>query len=505
MKKLALLLWLVAGPVVLAHPMGNFSINHYSAISISQKEVNVYYIIDLAEIPTFQEMPNLDRDGNQDISEKEGQDFSRQKAIEFVKQLSLEQNGQRLELKLKDNTLTVLPGAGGLPTLLVKANYYALVNGQVDAASAISYRDDNFPERIGWKEIVLRRNPDVRILQSSVSSKDRSKQLTEYPQDPTLSPPQELTARIKFSIPVQVQPSESKPVASAVQAQRVIQASPAPAQPMKPAIPNKREDSFTRLISTHELNFQIILFSLVIAFGLGAMHALSPGHGKTIVAGYLIGARGTGKHAVFLGATVTLTHTIGVFALGLITLYFSRYILPERLYPWVGVFSGVSIVLIGATLFRKRLALLKPKQHHHHHDHEHEHEHHHHHDHDHGHDHGAHGQSHLPVDPQTGSITWKSLLTVGISGGALPCPSALVVLLSAISLHRIGFGLLLIVAFSLGLALVLTSIGLLLVYAANLTRKVDFSGTFLRRMPLVSSLIIAILGFAIAIQSLLQI
>src|SRR5262249_15478423 len=158
---------------------------------------------------------------------------------------------------------------------------------------------------------------------------------------------------------------------------------------------------------------------------------------------YLIGARGTGKHAVFLGATVTLTHTIGVFALGLITLYFSKYVLPERLYPWVGVFSGVSIVLIGATLFRKRLALLKPKQqHHHHHDHEHAH---HHHDHDHGHDHGAHGHSHVPVDPQSGSISWKSLLTVGISGGALPCPSALVVLLSAISLHRIGFGLLLIV------------------------------------------------------------
>jgi nickel/cobalt transporter (NicO) family protein len=507
MKKLALLIWFFGVSVALAHPMGNFSINHYSAISISQKEVDVHYIIDLAEIPTFQEMPNLDRDGNQDISDKEGQDFSRQKAVEFVKLLSLDQNGQKLELRVKDSALAVLPGAGGLPTLLVKADYYAMLNTPADGASIVSYHDHNFAERIGWKEIVLHKNGDVQILQSSVSTKDRSHQLTEYPQDPTISPPQELTARIRFELPVQAKPSEPKPVASRIQAPKLVQASPAvAAQPKKPTVPNKREDSFTRLISTHELNLQIILFSLVIAFGLGAMHALSPGHGKTIVAGYLIGARGTGKHAVFLGATVTLTHTIGVFALGLITLYFSRYILPERLYPWVGVFSGVSIVLIGAALFRKRLALLQPKHHHHHYDHDHEHEHHHHdHDHDHGHEHGTHGHSHLPVDPQSGSITWKSLLTVGISGGALPCPSALVVLLSAISLHRIGFGLLLIVAFSLGLALVLTSIGLLLVYAANLTRRVDFSGSFLRRMPLVSSLIIAILGFAIAIQSLMQI
>ena len=505
MKKLALLIWFLAASVALAHPMGNFSINHYSAISISQKEVDIHYIIDLAEIPTFQEMPNLDRDGNQDISDKEGKDFSRQKAIEFVKLLSLDQNGQELELRLKDSALTVLRGAGGLPTLLVKVDYYALLNAPADGAPVVSYRDNNFAERIGWKEIVLHKISDVRVLQSSVTTKDRSKQLTEYPQDPTISPPQELTARIRFAFPVQAQQPEPKPVAPSVQALNIVRTPPIVSVPKKPAMPNKREDGFTRLIGTHELNLQIILFSLVIAFGLGAMHALSPGHGKTIVAGYLIGARGTGKHAVFLGATVTLTHTIGVFALGLITLYFSKYILPERLYPWVGVFSGVSIVLIGAALFRKRLALLKPKHHHQHHEHEHEHEHHHHSVYDHDHDHGTHGHSHLPVDAQTGSITWKSLLTVGISGGALPCPSALVVLLSAISLHRIGFGLLLIVAFSLGLALVLTSIGLLLVYAANLTRKVDFSGAFLRRMPLVSSLIIAILGFAIAIQSLMQI
>jgi ABC-type nickel/cobalt efflux system permease component RcnA len=174
-------------------------------------------------------------------------------------------------------------------------------------------------------------------------------------------------------------------------------------------------------------------------------------------------------------------------------------------------------------LFRKRFNLLRKKEsnlaqnqlhNHHHHSHsdEHSHSHDHHHDHDHGHshhhpdhDHGhPHDHSHLPVD-KTGSITWKSLLTVGISGGALPCPSALVVLLSAISLHRIGFGLLLIVSFSLGLALVLTSIGVLFVYASGWTQRFRFSGQLLYRMPLVSSLVISILGFAIAIQALLRV
>jgi ABC-type nickel/cobalt efflux system permease component RcnA len=216
---------------------------------------------------------------------------------------------------------------------------------------------------------------------------------------------------------------------------------------------------------------------------------------------------------LFLGAVVTLTHTIGVFALGLITLFGSKYILPDTLYPWLGFLSGLSIVVIGSRLFYKRLKMMKGNgtaHHHHHHDHDHAHDHHGHHHHDdhdhHEHDHHPdHRHSHLPVDPETGKITWKSLLSVGISGGALPCPSALVVLLSAISLHRVGFGLILIIAFSLGLAAVLTSIGLLLLYASKWSQKFQPRSSIRYALPVVSSLVITVLGCIIAVQSILQI
>jgi len=170
---------------------------------------------------------------------------------------------------------------------------------------------------------------------------------------------------------------------------------------------------------------------LLAAFGWGALHALSPGHGKAMVAAYLIGTRGRARHAVALGATVTVTHTIGVFALGLVTLALSQYVLPEDLYPWLNLASGLLVVAIGAAVLRSRLR--RREEHHHHH--------HHHH------------------------VTKRSLLGMGAAAGLIPCPSALVVLLAAVSQHEIALGMLLIVAFSLGLAGTLTALGLTVVYA----------------------------------------
>jgi ABC-type nickel/cobalt efflux system permease component RcnA len=202
---------------------------------------------------------------------------------------------------------------------------------------------------------------------------------------------------------------------------------------------------------------------LAVAFGLGAIHAMSPGHGKTIVAAYLVGSRGTPKHAIFLGGMVTFTHTISVFLLGFATLFLSRYVLPERIFPVLGVISGLTIVWIGAALFFRRLHVAR----HHHggHDHEHHHHGHHHHgDHHHHHDHGGHTHSHVPE----GEVTLGSLIALGASGGLVPCPSALVLLLSSIALGRVALGLTLLVAFSAGLAVVLMAIGLIVLYAKHL-------------------------------------
>lgn len=267
-----------------------------------------------------------------------------------------------------------------------------------------------------------------------------------------------------------------------------------PKPPVTEAVAAPPRDSFAALIAEKNIGFSKALLLLIFAAGLGGVHALSPGHGKTLVAAYLIGSRGTPRHAIALGLIVAATHTAGVFALGLATLYASRYWMPESFYPWLTVISGFVIAQIGiARLFASG------DSHGHGHDHGHCHGHDHSHDHDHDH---HHGHSHLPPDGAS-FISWKSLLALGVSGGLVPCASAIVVLLSAIALHRIEFGLLLIVAFSLGLATVLSVVGLLMVTARDfLKSRVHVPGSVVRLVPRIGGLVIACIGLAIALPEL---
>ncbi|HMH48534.1 MAG TPA: sulfite exporter TauE/SafE family protein, partial [Solirubrobacteraceae bacterium] len=215
------------------------------------------------------------------------------------------------------------------------------------------------------------------------------------------------------------------------------------------------------------------LASLGAAFFWGMAHALSPGHGKTIVAAYLVGRRGTPWHAAALGVIVTATHTIGVFALGLVTLALSQFIVPEQLYPWLNLVSGVLVIAIGAAVFRSRFRHRRAHAHgHHHHHHEDE------------------------------ALSRRSLVAVGITGGLLPCPSALAVLLAAISLHRVPFGMLLIVAFSAGLALSITGIGLVAVFAKQIFKRASFEGRLVRLLPAASALVILAAGLAMTVRAL---
>jgi ABC-type nickel/cobalt efflux system permease component RcnA len=222
---------------------------------------------------------------------------------------------------------------------------------------------------------------------------------------------------------------------------------------------------FASLLDRSESTTIGLVLTLLAAMLWGAAHALSPGHGKTIVGAYLVGSRGTPRHAAFLGLTVTITHTAGVVALGLVTLFASNYILPEQLFPWISVFSGLTIIVLGLWTLQTRLRGDTGPGHHHH-DHEHEHDHVHDHAHNHQHSHEGHTHSHLPPEGQR--VNMRSLLALGISGGLLPCPSALVVLLGSIALGKVVFGLALVVALSLGLATTLTSVGLAFLYAGKL-------------------------------------
>ncbi|MCI0617161.1 hypothetical protein L0244_29645, partial [bacterium] len=454
----------------------------------TKDEILLKHIIDMAEIPSYQQMEFLDADHNSKISDHEKIRYAERISNRLLPNLKVRMNQMNLTFKIKNSRLEIRPGAGDLPTFVTYCTYFAEVPASIISNSnTLEFADQNFPERSGWGEIVINRDGGFTSVNLPAGSyTERSKGLSQYPTDPSTAMPQEMKLNFKFGNPL-------------LAAQQQLSSSDVQNGSHENVRPGTlRSDKLAKLITTKELTSEVIFISIIIAFFLGAMHALSPGHGKAIVAGYLVGSRGTAFHAMFLGAVVTLTHTIGVFALGLITLFGSKYILPDTLYPWLGFLSGLSIVIIGSRLFYKRFKMMKSNGTAHHH-------HHHHHVEDHQHHHHDHGHSHMPVDPETGKITLRSLLSVGISGGALPCPSALVVLLSAISLHRVGFGLILIISFSLGLAAVLTSIGLLLLYASRWSQKFQPRGSLRYGLPVISSLVITILGCIIAVQSILQI
>jgi ABC-type nickel/cobalt efflux system permease component RcnA len=471
----------IASPA-LAHPMGNFSIGHYARLRVTPAALRLRYVIDMAEISTFQETPQVDTDGDKKVSADEKSDYLQRKVKELASRLTLKVNGKPLDWRIESSDLTGLPDTQNsplklvLPTMRIVANMRAKLPSDRLKENEVYYEDKNFSERAGWKEIVVEADQGVKLLKSSAPTQDRSAELTRYPSDLSVAPPQDLTAEFTFAL-------------GEGDANRGAAVSSVSGR-------GRQQDAFTKLITTKRLSLPVILVALVVAFGFGAAHALSPGHGKTVVAAYLVGSRGTAAHAALLGVTVTISHTLGVFVLGLVTLFASRYILPERLYPWLGCFSGLTISAIGLLLLNRRVQG-HTHDYHHHHEHDREHDHHGHHHHHHGHRHHHH---HVPE----GDVSVRQLLALGVSGGIVPCPSALVVLLGAIALHRIGFGLLLITAFSIGLAAVLTGIGLLMVYGRRLLDRVSWEGEWIQRLPVVSAAIMTLIGFGVAFQSLVS-
>lgn len=253
--------------------------------------------------------------------------------------------------------------------------------------------------------------------------------------------------------------------------------------PVQPAIAHPGHGTFLmQNLAQTTLSPALMLSGLSIALVAGAGHALSPGHGKTMVAAYLIGSRGTPQQALLLGLVTTLTHTSSVFTLGILVLVFSQYVLPEQLYPVLSLLSGLMVCGVGFWLLDKHL------------DHSSEH-HHHHHDHDHQHFH-----SHHHTDRASKSqVTLRSLLTLGVAGGLVPCPSALVLLLSAIALHQTAYGLFLVSAFSFGLAVVLIAVGLAVVYTHQWFGELPSMRPLQQYAPIVSAIAIIVAGSVLTV------
>jgi ABC-type nickel/cobalt efflux system permease component RcnA len=419
----------------LAHPLGNFTVNRYSEISLSGERVYVRYALDLAEIPTFQEGATVRAPG-----------FAATVAANLV----LELDGRRVALTPVDHSVRARPGAGGLDTLRFDAVFAAPAGA---TGRTLEFHDLNFERRLGWKEVVVVPSDGARVLSSDVPATSTSDALRTYPDD-LLSSPLDVSSAV-----VEYEPGTGPGTAPTI--------GPSAAKASTPG-------GFESLITRDDLGLGVVVISLLVAMFWGAAHALTPGHGKAIVAGYLVGSRGRPRHAVLLGLIVTATHTAGVFGLGIVTLLLSQFIVPERLYPWLTVASGLLVVGVGATVLAGRVRHARAHSHG---------RHHHHHHHEHGYGRGG-------------------LVGVGVAAGLLPCPSALVVLLSAIALHRIGFGLALIVAFSLGLAATITAIGLLAVLARQSFRRVSLDGRLVRSLPAVSALLILAVGVGMTVKAL---
>jgi nickel/cobalt exporter len=507
-----------------AHPMGSLSVSHYTRLEVSPTGVDVTYVIDLAETPAYQLLRGWKLDPKEWRTVAQGtlDDHAAAQAREWMSGLEFSSGGVKVGPKLVRSEIGLSEGGDGLPVARVACQLR--LEG---VFGKLEFEDRSLPDRAGWKEIVISARDGARIVRASQGSSDRSKALTQFPSNPATVAPQDLRASVEWEAPSAtnaarqvvpiVAPIAQPPAVPITEAGPAPVAAPAPGQP----------DFLHRILANGQLSWWMIALGIAVAFGLGALHAAEPGHGKTIVAAYLVGSRGTMGHAAFLGAMVTFTHTISVFALGIATLVFSKYFVPEKTIHVLETVSGLSIAAIGAWLFYKRLRVLRGTKashthdhlHHDHrhdhshadhvHDHVHDHEHHsyshdHHHDHTHGHDHehshGAHSHSHVPE----GEITLGSLIALGASGGLVPCPSAMVLLLFAISVGRVGLGLVLLVAFSLGLAGVLMAIGMFVLYAkqwlpdpAKTTRHPVF-----RLVPVLSAAVIVCLGLALTGASL---
>jgi nickel/cobalt exporter len=430
----------VAAGAADAHPLGNFSVNHLTVVRISDDRVDVRYVLDQAEIPTFRER------GLSDAAILE------RKRREVAVRLELTVDGRAVALRPAGPPVLTHPaGQGGLRTTRLELPLTAPVRG----ARSVSVRDGTFPGRVGW--VAIQARPGERTaVRTAAPATDPTGGLRRYPEDLLASPSDVRAADFTVRASTGTLDAGGGRETSGGYA--------------------RGEDGFAGLIAGDG----VLVLLLLAAFGWGAVHALSPGHGKAMVAAYLVGTRGSTRDAVVLGATVTVTHTAGVVALGAVALGLSAWILPEQLYPWLTLVSGLLVVSVGAAVLRGRLRGLG---------------------HAHRHSHADGDHDHARGDARARP---RSLLAMGASAGLIPCPSALVVLLGAVAQHRIALGLVLIVAFSAGLAATLTGLGIAVVHAGRALARLPVPGRVAAAVPAVSAGLIVVVGLALTAQAVPQ-
>lgn len=498
-----------------AHPLGNFTVNHHTGLTLRKDAVDALIVVDRAEIATAQERPRVDRDHNGGVDPAEARSFAADGCAVLARQLHLDVEGTPVRWKTASSTFTYHPGEGGLRTSRLSCTMSAPTD--LAGPADIDVRTGYDERRVGWQEMTAR-GQGVTLTRSALPTASPTDELRHYPKDPLATPLDQRSATLR------TEPGEAR---SAAATPTVLPG----AGPLTVAL-GKVSTVFDALVGRRELTVPAGLLALLLSLVLGASHAALPGHGKTIMAAYLAGRRGTPRDAITVGVTVTFTHTAGVLALGL-ALPVATSLAGETVLTWLGLISGLMVTGIGLWLLRAAMSKNSAHQHGHGHHHGHGHGHHHGHSHQHGHgddsvphdhDHSqehdhSHSQDHshdhdhapetrvssdqpdpehalprrrqpespgagqggtvlapakadthshpphpAPAGSEHGTRTSRTgLIGMGIAGGLVPSPSALVVLLGAVALGRTAFGVLLVVGYGLGMAATLTLAGLLLV------------------------------------------
>jgi ABC-type nickel/cobalt efflux system permease component RcnA len=547
------LLTIAAAPIAtradtVATLLGNFTINQYCGLLVGDSNVNLRYTVVYGQLPALRELHAADADSDGVTTQAERDAYVGRLAPSLRDQLNLVVDGAPLPLRVTYWTTSLPTEQGGFSLRVDIDLEGALPKNTAHGEHKVEFANRNYAGRFGWQELAVQAIPSIKVFGTNAYSTSLTAGLTEAVAElPPSGPLSERTVQFAFThgaLPSGAQLIQPRPGTA-----------PSSAQGMRDAPGDEEGLSLQRatkhlvdLISARDVAPHVAILALLAAMLLGAVHAFSPGHGKTVVGAYLIGSRATARHALFLGATVTLTHTIGVFALGFATLVASEYVVPERLIPLLSLASGLLVLgmgialvaqrwgaarrllgssrtqsatksrSLGAIAFRpvaKTAAFGKPGRglalalvgghahddlHHHEHSHDHDAGHSHH-----GplfHSHGGRVHSHLPPGTDGEAITWKSLLALGVSGGLVPCPSAMVLLLAAVSLNKTAYGLLLVLAFSIGLALTLVAVGLVFLYARNRIYRPRADARWPALVPLASAGAITLIGAALCYVAL---
>jgi len=473
----ALALMAVAAPApAAAHPLGNFTINQYSRLEPGPETLKITYVVDMAEIPTFQERQAMDADADGAISEAEENAYLDALVPELISGLRLEVDLVPRDLEVLDRQLDFSPGAGDLPTMRLELSLGVALD--VDTTEArVTYRVTNFEERIGWRDIIAVAGSGARIDGTSVAAEEPTDELRSYPPEMIENPPDVRSAEFSFSLT-----DDAGPSTQPGEGEGAIITAAEPGDPLL-GLFTGAQTPITALLA------------ILLSMGLGAVHAASPGHGKTLVAAYLVGSHGELRQAVWLALTVAVTHTTGVFVLGVVTLMASELFVPERVITWLAVASGVLVIGLGGSLVLNQLRR-SPGAHSHGHDHDHG---------DHGHSHDGSPSHEAPISRP---LTRRSAIALGLAGGLVPSASALIVFLLALTLGRLGFGVVLIVSFGVGMALVLGGVGFVVVIArrAQLRSTHRWSQAPLVRrlgaaLPLLSGIAVLATGVVVTLQA----